>query len=314
MAGRFETGGGLSKAEKEKVNASIPKELDNRVGKSSESLSPTERKRNSKATEHKACRDDQRNTALDKDDVPEDFDLMQESLIVKAVDKFLEEDAGELSDGENIPHTFSQDYEARKEKMLQTAFDWEESKSMTKPKRRFRIPAAAAAAVALLVVYASLGVVRAEAMPEPIHVLVMQVQSLFSSASVDDQILYGDNQVTDFPEEIQIVYEPTVVLDGYEESERIVLKKMVQIFYVNEDSQQEYVFQQVTMDFKAGYDREDVVYKEINIGSNDFGITYVKNNQTYIQWQKEGYIFELSGKMEEEQLEELAASVNLAED
>lgn len=312
MAGRFETGGGLSKAEKEKVNASIPKELDNRVGKSSESLSPTERKRNSKATEHKACRDDQRNTALDKDDVPEDFDLMQESLIVKAVDKFLEEDAGELSDGENIPHTFSQDYEARKEKMLQTAFDWEESKSMTKPKRRFRIPAAAAAAVALLVVYASLGVVRAEAMPEPIHVLVMQVQSLFSSASVDDQILYGDNQVTDFPEEIQTVYEPTVVLDGYEESERIVLKKMVQIYYVNEENE-EYSFQQMAIDFQTGYDTEGIEYEKIEVNGNK-AIFYIKNGQSRLQWQQNGYMFEVAGFQDIEVLEKLAASLKPVEE
>lgn len=312
MAGRFETGGGLSKAEKEKVNASIPKELDNRVGKSSESLSPTERKRGSKATEHKACRDDQRNTALDKDDVPEDFDLMQESLIVKAVDKFLEEDAGELSDGENIPHTFSQDYEARKEKMLQTAFDWEESKSMTKPKRRFRIPAAAAAAVALLVVYASLGVVRAEAMPEPIRVLVMQVQSLFSSASVDDQILYGDNQTTDFPEEIQIVYEPTVVLDGYEESERIVLKKMVQIYYVNEENE-EYSFQQMAIDFPTGYDTEGIEYEKIEVNGNK-AIFYIKNGQSRLQWQQNGYMFEVAGFQDIEVLEKLAASLKPVEE
>lgn len=312
MAGRFETGGGLSKAEKEKVNASIPKELDNRVGKSSESLSPTERKRNSKATEHKACRDDQRNTALDKDDVPEDFDLMQENLIVKAVDKFLEEDAGELSDGENIPHTFSQDYEARKEKMLQTAFDWEESKSMTKPKRRFRIPAAAAAAVALLVVYASLGVVRAEAMPEPIHVLVMQVQSLFSSASVDDQILHGDNQVTDFPEEIQTVYEPTVVLDGYEESERIVLKKMVQIYYVNEENE-EYSFQQMAIDFQTGYDTEGIEYEKIEVNGNK-AIFYIKNGQSRLQWQQNGYMFEVAGFQDIEVLEKLAASLKPVEE
>lgn len=312
MAGRFETGGGLSKAEKEKVNASIPKELDNRVSKASESLSPTERKRNSKATEHKACRDDQRNTALDKDDVPEDFDLMQESLIVKAVDKFLEEDAGELSDGENIPHTFSQDYEARKEKMLQTAFDWEESKSMTKPKRRFRIPAAAAAAVALLVVYASLGVVRAEAMPEPIRVLVMQVQSLFSSASVDDQILYGDNQTTDFPEEIKTVYEPTVVLDGYEESERIGLDKLLQIYYTD-GSQKEYCFEQKTMDFWLGYNTERTFYDKVEINHYE-GVMYIQNNQKHIQWQQEGYVFEVAGEYDIDTLILLAASVQQVED
>lgn len=311
MAGRFETGVGLSKAEKE--NASTPKELDSSIGKSSESLSPTERKRGSKDTEQESCHDDQRSAASDKEDVSGSLDLMQQSLIAKAVDRFLEEDADELSDGENIPHTFSQDYEARKKKMLQTAFEWEESESMTKPKRRFRIPAAAAAAVALLVVYASLGVVRAEAMPEPIHVLVMQVQSLFSSASVDDQILYGDNQVTDFPEEIQTVYEPTVVLDGYEESERIFQNKLFQIFYTDIHGW-EYSFQQMTIDFRTGYDNEEIVYEEIEVGHNYQGITYVKNSQRYIEWQQDGYVFELTGTQEKEVLEMLAVSIKPEED
>lgn len=311
MAGRSKTGVGLSKAEKE--NASTPKELDSSIGKSSESLSPTERKRGSKDTEHEFCQDDQSSAVSDEEDVSESLDLMQQSLIAKAVDRFLEEDADELFDGENIPHTFSQDYEARKKKMLQTAFEWEESESMTKPKRRFRIPAAVAAAVALLVVSASLSAARADAMPEPIRVLVMQVQSLFSSASVDDQILYGDNQTTDFPTEIQTVYEPSVVLDGYEESERIVQKKLYAIYYSN-DMEYEYSFQQRPIDIQAGYDNEDIVYEDIRIGSKDFGIAYTKNGQTYIQWQKDGYMFQLVGQVEKEELEKLAASVKLLED
>lgn len=325
MAGRFKTGDGLLTVKKDKENASSPKELDNCVSNSSESLSPTDKKGVSKVVEITSHReaylseryipqDGQMDTVSDREDIPEDFDLMRESLIEKAVDRFLEEDADKISDGEKIPRLLSQDYEARKQKMLQTAFAWDERESMTKPKRRFRIPAAVAAAVALLVITASLSVARADAMPEPIRVLVMQMQSLFSSASVDDQILYGDNQTTDFPTEIKTVYEPTMVLDGYEESERIVLEKMVQIYYISEDSQQEYVFQQATVDFKAGYDSEDVACKEISIGSNNWGIAYMKNNQTYIQWQKNGYVFELTGKIGEEQLEELAASVNLAED
>lgn len=85
-----------------------------------------------------------------------------------------------------------------KKKMLQTAFDRNEIESITKPKRRFRIPAAAAAAVIFLAVAVGLGAVRADAMPGPIRILVMQVQSLFSSASVDEEILYGENQATDF--------------------------------------------------------------------------------------------------------------------
>lgn len=306
MAGRLKAGDRLSGTEKEQVkrNASIPKELDNSAGRSSESLSPTDKEGGWKVAEI---------ISLDKEDVPKDFGLMRESLIVKAVDRFLEEDAGGVSDGEDIPRTFSQDYEARKQKMLQTAFEWDESKSMTKPKRRFRIPAAAAAAAAVLVVTASLSVTQADAMPEPIRVLVMQVQSLFSSASVDDQIQYADNQATDFPTEIETVYEPTMVLDGYEESERLLHDKVLQVYYTNAN-RDEYVFQQRTLDYWGGYDNEDLQDEVIQIHDSLLGIIYVKNDQTYLLWQQKGYVFEIVGNLSLEQLRKLAASVEPMEE
>lgn len=306
MAGRLKAGDRLSGTEKEQVkrNASIPKELDNSAGRSSESLSPTDKEGGWKVAEI---------ISLDKEDVPKDFDLMRESLIVKAVDRFLEEDAGGVSDGEDIPRTFSQDYEARKQKMLQTAFEWDESKSMTKPKRRFRIPAAAAAAAAVLVVTASLSVTQADAMPEPIRVLVMQVQSLFSSASVDDQIQYADNQATDFPTEIETVYEPTMVLDGYEESERLLHDKVLQVYYTNAN-RDEYVFRQRTLDYWGGYDNEDLQDEVIQIHDSLLGIIYVKNDQTYLLWQQKGYVFEIVGNLSLEQLRKLAASVEPMEE
>lgn len=301
MAGRLKAGDRLSGTEKEQVkrNASIPKELDNSAGRSSESLSPTDKEGGWKVAEI---------ISLDKEDVPKDFDLMRESLIVKAVDRFLEEDAGGVSDGEDIPRTFSQDYEARKQKMLQTAFEWDESKSMTKPKRRFRIPAAAAAAAAVLVVTASLSVTQADAMPEPIRVLVMQVQSLFSSASVDDQIQYADNQATDFPTEIETVYEPTMVLDGYEESERLLHDKVLQVYYTNVNGQ-EYSFQQRTLDYKLNYDYEDIDYENIQLYGELKGIVYEKNSQRHLQWQQNGYVFEFIGTQTFGDLTVLAASV-----
>ena len=301
MAGRLKAGDRLSGTEKEQVkrNASIPKELDNSAGRSSESLSPTDKEGGWKVAEI---------ISLDKEDVPKDFDLMRESLIVKAVDRFLEEDAGGVSDGEDLPRTFSQDYEARKQKMLQTAFEWDESKSMTKPKRRFRIPAAAAAAAAVLVVTASLSVTQADAMPEPIRVLVMQVQSLFSSASVDDQIQYADYQATDFPTEIETVYEPTMVLDGYEESERLLHDKVLQVYYTNVNGQ-EYSFQQRTLDYKLNYDYEDIDYENIQLYGELKGIVYEKNSQRHLQWQQNGYVFEFIGTQTFGDLTVLAASV-----
>ena len=307
MAGKEKSGDGLSKLNKN--NASAPKESDNIVGISSESMAPTGEDGEQKIIDTKSPGKNE----CEEDGCQEDFDLMRESLVVKAVDRFLEENADEISDGEENPRIFSQGYEARKKKMLQTAFDRNEIESITKPKRRFRIPAAAAAAVIFLAVAVGLGAVRADAMPEPIRILVMQVQSLFSSASVDEEILYGENQATDFPEEIKTVYEPSVVLDGYEVSERMLQDKRLIIYYFNRN-QNEYSFRQRTLDYMVTFDNEEVEYENIQLYDDISGTVYVKNNQTYLQWQQDGYIFELIGNQSLEDLKMLAASVEPAED
>lgn len=301
MVEKEKSSGGLSKLNKN--NASAPKESDNIVGISSESTAPADEDGVQEIIDTKSPEEDK---------CEEDFDLMRESLVVKAVDRFLEENADEISDGEETPRIFSQGYEVRKKKMLQTAFDRNEIESMTKPKRRFRIPAAAAAAVIFLAVAASLAAVRADAMPEPIRILVMQVQSLFSSASVDEQILYGENQATDFPEEIKTVYEPSVVLDGYEVSERILHSKLVEIYYVDKDSRA-YKFQQETIDFRSGYNTENVSCENIEVSQYQ-GVVYFQNSQTHIQWQQDGYVFEVVGEQDVELLKMLAVSVKPTED
>lgn len=307
MAGKEKSGDGLSKLNKN--NASAPKESDNIVGISSESMAPTGEDGEQKIIDTKSPGKNE----CGEDGCQEDFDLMRESLVVKAVDRFLEENADEISDGEENPRIFSQGYEAHKKKMLQTAFDRNEIESITKPKRRFRIHAAAAAAVIFLAVAVGFGAVRADAMPEPIRILVMQVQSLFSSASVDEEILYGENQATDFPEEIKTVYEPSMVLDGYEVSERILQDKVLQVYYTNK-SQDEYSFRQRTVDYMVTYDNENIESENIQLHDSLAGIIYVKNNYSYLMWQQDGYVFEITGKLAEKDLKMLAASVKPAED
>lgn len=164
-----------------------------------------------------------------------------------------------------------------------------------------------------MAVAVGLGAVRADAMPGPIRILVMQVQSLFSSASVDEEILYGENQATDFPEEIKTVYEPSVVLDGYEVSERILQDKTLRVYYANKN-REEYSFRQRTVDYWAGYDNEELVYEDIRVNNDFWGITYVKNNQRHFQWQQDGYIFEFIGNQTIEDMKMLAASVKSVED
>lgn len=301
------SGGELS-ADNKKI-ASIPKKSDSIHAVPSESVTPGDSERDQNVGELIQWRK--------KYEASEDDDLMQAARKAKAVDRFLNEDAEQLDDGENIPRVFSQDYEARKQKMLQTAFDVNESESKTHTKRRLpkpSIPAAAAAAIALIFLAVGLVGTSADAMPEPVRVLVMQMQAIFSSASVEGGANYGDNQATDYPKEILQVYEPTMVLDGYEVSEIVSLSKSRQIFYMDIQKEKEYVFRQTTMDSYLRYDNEYIEYEEVTIGDQFTGMAYVKKEQCVLQWRRDKYVFELSGSFDRETLVMLAASVEAVEE
>lgn len=301
------SGGELS-ADNKKI-ASVPKKSDSIHAVPSESVTPGDSERDPNIGELIQWRK--------KYEASEDDDLMQAARKAKAVDRFLNEDAEQLDDGENIPRVFSQDYEARKQKMLQTAFDVNESESKTHTKRRLpkpSIPAAAAAAIALIFLAVGLVGTSADAMPEPVRVLVMQMQAIFSSASVEGGANYGDNQATDYPKEILQVYEPTITLDGYEVSEIVSLSKNRQIFYMNTQTEKQYFFQQGTMDVDANLDREDIGYEEVAINDQYIGISYIKNGQLIFRWQQDKYVFEISGDLNREIMVMLAASVEPVEE
>lgn len=298
------SGGELS-ADNKKI-ASVPKKSDSIHAVPSESVTPGDSERDPNVGELIQWRK--------KYEASEDDDLMQAARKAKAVDRFLNEDAEQLDDGENIPRVFSQDYEARKQKMLQTAFDVNESESKTHTKRRLpkpSIPAAAAAAIVFIFLAVGLVGTSADAMPEPVRVLVMQVQAIFSSATAGD-ISYGSNQATDYPKEILQVYEPTITLDGYEVSEKVFQEKLVRIHYSGNNKI--YTFKQLTMDYLSGFDKEDLVYENLKVDNQYEGILYEKNNQFTIQWQQGKYIFEITGTSERDDLEKLAASVKPVEE
>lgn len=300
------SGGELS-ADNKKI-ASVPKKSDSIHAVPSESVTPGDSERDQNVGELIQWRK--------KYEASEDDDLMQAARKAKAVDRFLNEDAEQLDDGENIPRVFSQDYEARKQKMLQTAFDVNESESKTHTKRRLpkpSIPAAAAAAIALIFLAVGLVGTRADAMPEPVRVLVMRMQAIFSSASVEGGANYGDNQATDYPKEILQVYEPTITLDGYEVSDIMLFSKSRQVFYVNTQAEKGYLFCQGTVDAYMGLDREDIDYEEILINNQYTGMAYIKNGQQIFQWQQDKYVFEISGDLDKETIIMLAASVEPVE-
>ncbi|MDD3220891.1 MAG: DUF4367 domain-containing protein [Clostridia bacterium] len=289
----------LKEVSEEHDNASNLKKSETDIDESSENLYPFNNKRGDHTPEEESA---------------EDMDLKRISAMERAVERFLEDEVEPVSDGEENPRVFSQEYEARKQQMLQKAFDSKEEKPAKKGRGRFAIPATVAAALAVLTISLALSTNAALAMPEPIRQLVMHVQSLFSSASIDDLARYGSNQVSDTPQEIQTVYEPAVVLDGYEESEREIQEKRVVIRYVS-DNQESYSFQQRPLIFWSGYNQEELVYEDVTVAGEYSGITYIKNSQRHLQWQQEGYVFELAGDEDAlKKLMKIAASIKPVEE
>ena len=88
---------------------------------------------------------------------------------------------------------------------------------------------------------------------------------------------------------------------------------MLQIYY-SAQNQYQYSFQQRTLDYWNGYDNEDLEGEYIQLQGGLVGIIYAKNNQTYLLWQQEGYVFEIVGNLKKEDMKKLAASVEPTED
>lgn len=255
---------------------------------------------------------------IDKDD------LMRKSIILRAIERAEKEtDLFDDSSTEEIPHVFSAEYEARKQKMMLQAFGGPEAEaekndsapSARSAKRIFRISgkiAAAAACLAIILIGARLFTVDAVAMPEPIRKLMVAVQEQFSSSVTVEDILFGDNKVMDYPITIETKYEPTVTADGYWESDRNDTDRFIRISFVN-DQGENYVFWQMTQERWTGINTENVEYSVVNLFDRTNGILYQQGKSQRLTWVEYDYIFSISGDMDIEMLKQVAASVEVAQ-
>lgn len=253
---------------------------------------------------------------IDKDD------LMRKSIILRAIERAEKEtDLFNDSSTEEIPHVFSAEYEARKQKMMLQAFGGPEAEaekndsapSARSAKRIFRISgkiAAAAACLAIILIGARLFTVDAVAMPEPIRKLMVAVQEQFSSSVTVEDILFGDNRNKDYPGKIETRYEPTVILEGYQESERDETDRLTRISYENIQSEY-YIFSQITAEQWSNLDTENIQFEVVYIKDGVEGIIYTTKNMTRLIWTDNEYIFSIYGDFGQDILKQLAASVEV---
>ena len=257
-------------------------------------------------------------------DIDDKDDLMWKSIILRAIERAEKEtDLFNDSSTEEIPHVFSAEYEARKQKMMLQAFGGPEAEaekndsapSARSAKRIFRISgkiAAAAACLAVILIGARLFTVDAVAMPEPIRKLMVAVQEQFSSSVTVEDILFGDNKVMDYPITIETKYEPTVTADGYWESDRDVTNQVIWISFINAQGKS-YAFRQETVERWNGFNTENVDYSVVNLFDRTNGILYQQGKSQRLIWTDHDYIFSISGDMDIEVLKQVAASVEVAQ-
>ena len=248
-------------------------------------------------------------------------DLKQKSVILRAIERAEKEtDLFTDSSTEENPHIFSAEYEARKQNMMLQAFGGSKTESKKKNsihsvrsrKHIFRIPgrAAVAACLAILITGAGMFAVNAVAMPEPIRKLMIAVQEQFSSSVTAEDILFGDNKVMDYPITIETRYEPTEIVSGYSEDERIETDRAIRISFKN-DQGDYYVFRQTTSERWNGLDTENVQFDIVEIHDDIDGIIYTTKGVTRLIWTEDEYIFSLYGRFELDVLKKLAASVEV---
>ena len=250
-------------------------------------------------------------------------DLKQKSVILRAIERAEKEtDLFTDSSTEENPHIFSAEYEARKQNMMLQAFGGSKTESKKKNsihsvrsrKHIFRIPgrAAVAACLAILITGAGMFAVNAVAMPEPIRKLMIAVQEQFSSSVTAEDILFGDNKVMDYPITIETRYEPTIVLEGFSENERIESDRTVRITLKNEQEQY-YIFQQITLEQWSAINTENVGYSTVKIAKDIEGILHSRGSWKRLTWAENEYIFSISGEIEVDALKQVAASVEVVQ-
>ncbi len=125
--------------------------------------------------------------------------------------------------------------------------------------------------------------------------------------------MYEDiySETTEYPDTIEKVYVPTVVAEGYEEVYREEMSKQISIVY--QKGREFYTYIQQTQDIGSHINTEDTQYEECQLA---FGEAYYCENigESQLIWYYENYIFSIQGKLNFEDMANIANSLTLKED
>lgn len=113
--------------------------------------------------------------------------------------------------------------------------------------------------------------------------------------------------ITNYPKELEHIYVPEIVMDGYEEVERECLKKQISVLYENSLNQW-YRYQQTTVDINTFIDTEQGEWESVAIGEYP-GLYIVKADAEKLWWFDYQYAYQIQGNLAEEDMIDIAESL-----
>ena len=112
---------------------------------------------------------------------------------------------------------------------------------------------------------------------------------------------------TSFPQEINQVYVPGAIAEGYKETDRSEQSKYINIFYENDDDGW-YQYRQVTVEWNTFLDTEEGDWDSLNIGQYP-GVYIDKGETGNLWWFDYTYAYQLQGNLSEEEMIAVAESL-----
>lgn len=112
---------------------------------------------------------------------------------------------------------------------------------------------------------------------------------------------------TSFPQEINQVYVPGTIAEGYKETDRSEQSKYINIFYEN-DGDGWYQYRQVTVEWNTFLDTEEGDWDSLNIGQYP-GVYIDKGETGNLWWFDYTYAYQLQGNLSEKEMIVVAESL-----
>lgn len=113
--------------------------------------------------------------------------------------------------------------------------------------------------------------------------------------------------ITNYPKELEHIYVPEIVMDGYEEIDRIKQLKFLNVVYENSEGGW-YQYRQVTVGANIFLDTEQGEWKYVDVGGHP-GLYILKNNTGKLWWFDYQYAYQVQGNLTEEEMLEIAESL-----